>query len=59
MQMNGEKPRRPQRSVRFPTDVEEWLKKKSEEEDISISKKINRIVKKAKTEEERIETKDA
>lgn len=57
--MNGEKPRRHPRSVRFPTDVEEWLKKKSEDEDISISKKINRIVKKAKTEEEQIETKDA
>ena len=57
--MNGEKPRRHPRSVRFPTDVEEWLKKKSEDEDISISKKINRIVKKAKTEEERIEAKDA
>ncbi len=53
--MNKGKQRRPPRSIRFSEDVEEWLKKKSEDEDISVSKKVSRIVKKAKEETEQAE----
>ena len=51
--MSEGKNRKPPRSVRFSDDVEKWLIAKSLAEDISVSKKINRLVKQAKEAEEK------
>jgi predicted HicB family RNase H-like nuclease len=49
--MSEGKNRKPPRSVRFSEDVETWLRIKAKAEDISVNKKINRIVKQAKDED--------